>query len=116
MGLPALRSLLQRLLFFNASCARWLPTRSKGTVFPSSIFRPRLVLFAVTAQLEPESAVERLAESDFPDLAGCLAALSDEVEVFVVADVPEEAHDMSTRTPFMACVFISAGAELVEAF
>src|SRR5215469_4999649 len=89
IGLPSARFLLQRLSFLSASAARWLPTRSKRTVRPSSSFIPMLLLLADTGQFEPESAAERLV-----DFAGAASA-----DALPVVDVVPAAHDMSTKTP-----------------
>ncbi|SPF51443.1 exported hypothetical protein [Candidatus Sulfopaludibacter sp. SbA4] len=95
IGLPAPISLLQLLLFFSSSCARWFPTRSKRTVLPSSSFIPNSVLLADTGQLAPESLAARFAELAFSESAAGGVAFSGVAAALEVC----EAQDMSTRTP-----------------
>jgi hypothetical protein len=66
-GLPEVAAWLHFLLFLISSCALWLPTMSKRSVRPSSIFKANWFVLLETAQLWP--AALRSAEPDVPLVA-----------------------------------------------
>ena len=93
-----------------------MPTRSKRTTWPLSIFRPSWLELAVTGQFDV-SPVDRLAELAFVELVlngllpDCVAE-ADAVFVLFVSEAPApldavaDPQERSTRVPLYVIVFI----------